>query len=160
MGSLTRFLTPKLKLKVNEPKSAGARPWERKFLGFSFTWGRVPKRRIAPKAALRFQAKVREVTQRTRGRSRERMTTELTRYLQGWIGYFRRCQTPSVLASLEEWVRRRLRSVIWKQWRGGPVRYAELRKRGVGTNLAPHHLGQLATGGTDARPDVAADRCC
>ncbi len=136
MGSVTRFITTKLKLKVNEQKSAVARPWERKFLGFSFTSGRVPKRRIAPKAVLRFQVKVRELTQRTRGRSTEQMATELTRYLQGWIGYFGKCQTPSVLASLEEWVRRRLRSAIWKQWKRGPARYAELRKRGVGTILA------------------------
>jgi RNA-directed DNA polymerase len=96
----------------------------------------VPKRRIAPKAVLRFQAKVRELTQRTRGRSREQMATELTRYLQGWIGYFGKCQTPSVLASLEQWVRRRLRSAIWKQWRRRRARYAELRKRCVGTALA------------------------
>ena len=136
MGSVRRFITTKLKLKVNEQKSAVARPWERKFLGFSFTSGRVPKRRMAPKAVLRFREKVRELTDRTRGRSTEQMATELTRYLQGWIGYFGRCQTPSVLASLEEWVRRRLRSAIWKQWKRGRARYAELRKRGVGTVLA------------------------
>jgi RNA-directed DNA polymerase len=136
MGSVRRFITTKLKLKVNEQKSAVARPWERKFLGFTFTSGRVPKRRMAPKAVLRFRVKVRELTDRTRGRSTEQMATELTRYLQGWIGYFGKCQTPSVLASLEEWVRRRLRSAIWKQWKRGRARYAELRKRGVGTVLA------------------------
>ena len=69
------------------------------------------------------------------------MTTELTRYLQGWIGYFGRCQTPSVLASLEEWVRHRLRSAIWKQWKRGRVRFAELRKRGVGKDLAAQTAG-------------------
>ncbi len=136
MASVRRFITTKLMLKVNEQKSAVARPWERKFLGFSFTSGRVPKRRMAPKAVLRFRVKVRELTDRTRGRSTKQMATELTRYLQGWIGYFGKCQTPSVLASLEEWVRRRLRSAIWKQWKRGPARYAELRKRGVGTVLA------------------------
>jgi RNA-directed DNA polymerase len=136
MGSVRRFITAKLKLKVNEQKSAVARPWERKFLGFSFTSGRVPKRRMAPQAVLRFRVKVRELTDRTRGRSTKQMATELTRYLQGWIGYFGKCQTPSVLASLEEWVRRRLRSAIWKQWKRGRARYAELRKRGVSTVLA------------------------
>ena len=136
MASVRRFITTKLMLKVNEQKSAVARPWERKFLGFSFTSGRVPKRRMAPKAVLRFRVKVRELTDRTRGRSTKQMATELTRYLQGWIGYFGKCQTPSVLASLEEWVRRRLRSAIWKQWKRGRARYAELRKRGVGTVLA------------------------
>jgi len=141
MESLTRFLTTKLKLKVNEQKSAVARPWERKFLGFSFTRNREPKRRIAPKAVLRFKARVRELTRRTRGVSLKRMVDELARYLQGWVGYFGKCQTPSVLASLEEWVRHRLRSAIWKQWQRGKVRFAELRKRGVGKDLAAQTAG-------------------
>src|SRR6184192_3110059 len=116
MESITRFITTKLKLKVNAQKSAVARPWERKFLGFSFTANREPKRRIAPKAVLRFKAKIREVTRRTRGVSTEVMAEDLGRYLRGWLGYFGQCQTPSVLQGLEEWTRHRLRSVIWKQW--------------------------------------------
>jgi len=136
MASIARFITTKLKLKVNEQKSAVARPWERKFLGFSFTWDREPRRRIAPKAVIRFKEKVRELTRRTRGVSIERMAEEVARYLQGWIGYFGECQTPSVLEDLEKWVRHRLRSVIWKQWKRGSVRFAELRKRGVGKDLA------------------------
>src|SRR5919108_2091962 len=95
MASITRFITMKLKLKVNQQKSAVARPWERKFLGFSFTANREPRRRIAPKAVLRFKAKVRELTRRTRGVSVEKMAEELGRYLRGWIGYFGQCQTPS-----------------------------------------------------------------
>ena len=141
MRSITRFITTKLKLKVNEQKSAVARPWERKFLGFSFTWNREPKRRIAPKAVLRFKGKIRELTQRTRGVSVEKMAEELSRYLRGWIGYFGQSQTPSVLQGLEEWTRRRLRSVIWKQWKRGTVRFAELRKRGVGKDLAAQTAG-------------------
>jgi RNA-directed DNA polymerase len=141
MESLKRFIMTKLKLKVNEQKSAVARPWERKFLGFSFTANREPKRRIAPKAVLRFKAKVRELTQRTRGVKVERMAEELGRYLRGWFGYFGRCQTPSVLQGLEEWTRRRLRSVIWKQWKRGTVRFAELRKRGVDKDLAARTAG-------------------
>jgi RNA-directed DNA polymerase len=141
MASITRFITTKLKLKVNEQKSAVARPWERKFLGFSFTANREPKRRIAPKAVIRFKAKVREVTRRTRGVKVEKMAEELGRYLRGWIGYFGQCQTPSVLQGLEEWTRRRLRSVLWKQWDRGPVRFAELRKRGVGKDLAAQTAG-------------------
>jgi len=141
MASITRFITTKLKLKVNEQKSAVARPWERKFLGFSFTANREPKRRIAPKAVIRFKAKVREVTRRTRGVKVEKMAEELGRYLRGWIGYFGQCQTPSVLQRLEEWTRRRLRSVLWKQWDRGPVRFAELRKRGVGKDLAAKTAG-------------------
>jgi RNA-directed DNA polymerase len=141
MASITRFITTKLKLKVNEQKSAVARPWERKFLGFSFTANREPKRRIAPKAVIRFKEKVRELTRRTRGVKVEKMAEELGRYLRGWIGYFGQCQTPSVLQSLGEWTRRRLRSVIWKQWKRGSVRFAELRKRGVGKDLAAKTAG-------------------
>ncbi len=141
MGGMVRFITTKLRLKVNQQKSAVARPWERKFLGFSFTWNREPKRRIAPKAVLRFKERVRELTRRTRGVSIERMAAGLAQYLQGWIGYFGRCQTPSVLQGLEEWTRRRLRSVVWKQWKRGPVRFAALRKRGVSEDLAAQTAG-------------------
>src|ERR1051325_1918386 len=141
MESITRFITTKLKLKVNEQKSAVARPWERKFLGFSFTSGQEPRRRVAPKAVLRFKEKVRELTSRTRGVSIDQMSEELTRYLRGWLGYFGKCQTPSVLQGLEQWLRRRLRSVIWKQWKRGSVRFAELRKRGVGKDLAAQTAG-------------------
>jgi RNA-directed DNA polymerase len=141
MESVTRFIATKLKLRVNEQKSAVARPWERKFLGFSFTNAATPKRRIAPKAVKRFRERVRELTSRTRGVSIERMAEELTRYLRGWIGYFGKCETPSVLEGLEQWARCRLRSVIWKQWKRSPVRFAELRKRGVGKELAVQTVG-------------------
>jgi RNA-directed DNA polymerase len=141
MESVTRFIAKKLKLKVNQQKSAVAQPWERKFLGFSFTRFGSPKRRIAPKAVDRFKGRVRELTRRTRGVSIERMAEELARYLRGWIGYFGKCETPSVLESLEKWIRRRLRSAIWKQWKRGPVRFAELRKRRVGKDLAAQTAG-------------------
>ena len=141
MESVTRFIATKLKLKVNEQKSMVARPWERKFLGFSFTRAVMPKRRIALKAVDRFRGRIRELTSRTRGVSIERMAEELTRYMRGWLGYFGKCQTPSVLQSLEEWTRRRLRSAIWKQWKRGRVRFAELRKRGLGKDLAAQSAG-------------------
>jgi RNA-directed DNA polymerase len=141
MESIARFVTTKLKLKVNAQKSAVARPWGRKFLGFSFTNTRVPKRRIAPKAVARFKERVRGLTRRTRGVSIERMAEDLSRYLRGWIGYFGKCETPSVLQGLERWIRRRLRSAIWKQWKRGTVRFAELRKRGVGRDLAAQTAG-------------------
>src|SRR6516162_3503623 len=136
MASITRFITTKLKLKVNEQKSAVARPWERKFLGFSFTANREPKRRIAPKALARFKEQVRELTRRTRGVSIEEMAGELGRYLRGWHGYFGACETPSVLKELDQWTRRRLRSFLWKQWKRGPVRFKELTRRGVKKDLA------------------------
>jgi RNA-directed DNA polymerase len=141
MASITRFLTTRLKLKVNEQKSAVARPWERKFLGFSFTNGKLPKRRIAPKAVARFKERVRVLTRRTRGVSLDEMVTKLSRYLQGWRGYFSFCETPSVLRDLDSWVQRRLRAVVWKQWRRGKTRYAELRKRSVSRDLAAQTAG-------------------
>src|ERR1700678_3299657 len=133
--SITGFITRRLKLKVNEQKSAVARPAERKFLGFSFTT-RGPKRRIAAKAIVRFKQKVRELTGRTRGISIEQMTKELASYLRGWRSYFGFCETPTVLASLDQWIRRRLRSMIWKQWQRGRVRFARLCARGVNPYLA------------------------
>jgi len=141
MTSIKQFITKQLKLKVNEQKSAVAQPRERKFLGFSFTWQCEPKRRIAPKAIARFKQRVRKLTRRTRGVSVETMVKQLGRYLTGWRGYFGFCQTPSVLQRLDRWLRRRLRSVIWKQWKRGPVRFAELHKRGVGKDLAAQTAG-------------------
>jgi RNA-directed DNA polymerase len=135
MTKVTRFLTRRLKLKVNEAKSAVARPVERKFLGFSFSNNKEPKRRIAPKALLRCKQKIRELTQRTRGISLEQMTKELAAYLRGWKSYFGFCQTPSLLQALDEWIRRRLRCTIWKQWKRGPVRFRKLRQRGVSITL-------------------------
>jgi RNA-directed DNA polymerase len=141
MKSVSEFITQKLKLKVNEQKSAVSKPSKRKFLGFSFTWHREPKRRIAPKAIARFKQRVRELTRRTRGVRVETMVAQLSRYLTGWRGYFRFCQTPTVLRKLEEWTRRRLRSVIWKQWKQARVRFAELTKRGVSKDLAAQTAG-------------------
>jgi RNA-directed DNA polymerase len=135
------YITQKLKLRVNSAKSAVARPWERKFLGLSFTGERQPRRRVAPKAIQRFKAKVTELTRRTRGVSMERMISEVSSYLKGWRGYFSFCETPSVLEGLDQWVRRRLRSVYWKQWKRSGKRFAELTKRGVGKELAAQTVG-------------------
>jgi RNA-directed DNA polymerase len=141
MTNVTRFLARRLKLKVNEAKSAVARPVERKFLGFSFSNNKEPKRRIAPKALLRCKQKVRELTQRTRGISLEQMMKELAAYLRGWKSYFGFCQTLSLLKTLDQWIRRRLRSMIWKQWKRGKQRYAQLRHLGIGRDLAAQTAG-------------------
>ena len=143
MDGVTRFLERKLKLKVNRAKSAVARPRERKFLSFSFTVGRNPKRRIAPKALERFKTRVRELTCRKRGVSLERMVGDLRRYLSGWRAYFGFCQTPSVLQDLDSWIRRRLRCVAWKQWKQGRTRFRELRRRGISTDLAAQSAGSV-----------------
>jgi RNA-directed DNA polymerase len=141
MESVRHFITHRLKLKVNQAKSAVARPGQRKFLGFSFTSERAPRRRIAPKAIARFKERIRDQTQRTRGISLTQMVKTITTYLRGWLGYFGDCQTPSVLQRLETWLRRRLRSVVWKQWKRGRTRFQALRKRGVGQDLAAQTAG-------------------
>jgi len=131
MESIEHFISKRLKLKVNAAKSAVAQPWERKFLGFTFTGNGQPKRLIAPKALARFKQKVRELTRRTRGISVQAMVKQLATYLRGWRGYFGFCQTPSTFRDLDSWVRRRLRCYQWKQWKRGRQRFAELVKRGV-----------------------------
>jgi RNA-directed DNA polymerase len=141
MGSVTRFLTTRLKLTVNAAMGAVARPAARKLLGFSFTAGRRPRRRIAPLAVARCKAKVRGLTRRTRGVSLSQMVGELRPYLTGWRGYFGYCETPSVLVTLDSWIHRRLRCVVWKQWKGGRHRFAALRARGVGRDLAAQAAG-------------------
>ncbi len=115
MAGIEKFLAKRLKLKVNKAKSAVAKPSVRKFLGFSYTGGREPRRRIAPQAIARFKSRVRELTRRTRGRSLVQIVKELSR--------------------------RRLRAVAWKQWKHGPARFAELRRRGVGRDLAAQTAG-------------------
>jgi RNA-directed DNA polymerase len=141
MEGVKRFLTRKLKLKVNESKSAVARPKDRKFLGFSFTGGESARRRIAPQAVLRFKEQIRELTRRTRGISIEQMIGELRTYMIGWRGYFGFCETPSTLRDLDGWTRRRLRCFIWKQWKHGRARFRELRNRGIGIHLAAKTAG-------------------
>src|ERR1700676_360974 len=132
MAGIERFLAKRLKLKVNKAKSAVAKPRVRKFLGFSFTGGREPRRRIAPQAIAHLKAKVRELTRRTGGQSLSQVAKELSRYLIGWRGYFGFCETPWPLRELDRWIRRRLRAIVWKQWKHGRARFAELRRRGVG----------------------------
>lgn len=129
-ASISRFLTDKLRLKVNEAKSAVARPEERKFLGFSIA-NDGSERRIAPKALDKFKDRIREITCRTRGISLQQMIADLTPYLIGWRGYFGFCQTPRVLTNLEAWIRRRLRLYLWRQWRNGHNRFTELRRFGI-----------------------------
>jgi RNA-directed DNA polymerase len=141
MESITRFITQKLKLKVNEPKSAVARPQERKFLGFSFSVGTEVKRVIAPKALDRFKQRIREITRRAKGVSMETTMEELAPYMRGWRSYFGFCETPEVLRSLTSWVRRRLRCALWRQWKTPRRRRAALLALGVPPPLASSMAG-------------------
>ena len=130
MESITQFITQRLKLKVNEAKSAVARPQERKFPGFSFSAGPEVKRVIAPKALERFKGRVREITRRVRGVSMETAMDELAPYMRGWRSYFGFCETPEVLVGLTRWVRLRLRAAIWRQWKTPRRRRAALLELG------------------------------
>jgi RNA-directed DNA polymerase len=141
MAGIEHFLARRLKLTVNRAKSAVARPCQRKFLGFSFTAGSEPRRRIAPQALARFKARVRELTRCTKGARLAQIVDELSRYLIGWRGYFGFCETPSVLRRLDQWIRRRLRAIVWRQWKRGRTRFAALRRRGIGKDLAAQTAG-------------------
>lgn len=132
LASISRFLARRLKLTVNAAKSAVGRPWERKFLGFSFNrWNR---RFVHPAALRAFRAHVRLLTQRTRGRSVQQIAHELALYLRGWHAYFGFADSQSIFKELDSWVRRRLRCYLLKQW--GRRRYRALVARGVSRDLA------------------------
>jgi RNA-directed DNA polymerase len=141
MESLTRFITQRLKLKVNETKSAVAQPQQRKFLGFSFTAGPEVKRIIAPKALDRFKARIRDVTRRAKGVSIEPTIAELAPYMRGWRSYFGFCETPVVLQYLTRWVRLRLRAALWRQWKTPRRRRVALIALGVSPRLASNTAG-------------------
>jgi RNA-directed DNA polymerase len=128
-----RQLYARLRLRINEAKSAVARPWARKFLGYSF-WvgqGRTVRRRVAPEALKAMKQQVRWITGRSRGRSIASMVERLRGYLTGWKEYFRLAETPGIFEDLDKWIRRRLRLVQLKQWKRGTTAYRELRARGV-----------------------------
>jgi RNA-directed DNA polymerase len=141
MASVTQFITKELKLKVNETKSAVARPQERKFLGFSFTAGPEIKRVIAPKALDRFKQRIREITRRAKGVSMQTTIEELAPYMRGWRSYFGYCETPEVLVSLTRWVRLRLRAAMWRQWKTPRRRREALLELGVRIRLARNTAG-------------------
>jgi RNA-directed DNA polymerase len=125
-------------LRINEEKSAVARPWERKFLGYSF-WvapGRIIRRRVAPKALEVMKQRVRQITRRSGGRSMRRVFAELRGYLLGWKEYFRLAETPRIFRDLDEWVRHRLRMVQLKQWRRGKTIYREMKRLGANDQAA------------------------
>ena len=128
-----RRLYARLRLRVNEAKSAVARPWDRKFLGYSF-WvapGRVVKRRVAPKALAAMKERIREITARNGGRSMDRIIAELRSYLTGWKAYFHLAETPDALCDLDKWIRHRMRQAQLKQWKRGSTVYRELKARKV-----------------------------
>ena len=129
--SITRYLEKKLRLKVNEAKSAVDRPWKRKFLGFSFHKQKMIKVRIAPKSLKRVKDKIREITNPTWSISMNERIQRLNQYLTGWIGYYALIDTPSAVERLEEWIRRRMRLCLWHQWKKVRTRIRELKALGL-----------------------------
>ncbi|MDK1104306.1 MAG: group II intron reverse transcriptase/maturase [Actinomycetota bacterium] len=131
LASITRFVQERLKLKVNGAKSAVDRPWKRKFLGYSMTFHKSPRLKVAPASVKRFKGKIRDLCRRGRGRNLGKFIAELAPVLRGWVNYFRLAETPSVFQVLDGWVRRRLRCIIWRQWKRPRTRAKNLMKRGL-----------------------------
>jgi len=131
MASMTRFLADTLKLTVNAAKSAVARPWKRKFLGYSLTWHKAAKLKIAPTSLKRLEDKIREVLKGARGRSLTTVITELNPILRGWMAYFKLTETKKVLEELDGWIRHKLRCILWRQWKRPYTRAMNLMKAGL-----------------------------
>jgi RNA-directed DNA polymerase len=131
LASVTRFLRERLKLTVNTAKSAVDRPWHRSFLGFSMTAHKEPRLRVAPKAVVRFTGKLKDMLRRGRGRSIARTVADLAPVVRGWIGYYRLAEAKGIFEELDGWMRRRLRCVLWRQWKRRPTRAKRLMQRGL-----------------------------
>ena len=131
MASITRFLAEKLKLKVHVAKSAVAEPWKRKFLGYSLTWHKAPKLRIAPTSLQRLDGKIRAVLKGARGRNLTTVIHELNPILRGWAAYFKLTETKRALQERDGWIRRKLRCILWRQWKRPYTRARNLMKAGL-----------------------------
>jgi len=131
MASISGFLADTLKLTVNAAKSAVARPWERKFLGYSLTWHKAPRLRIAPASYQRLENRVREVLKGTRGRSLIATIKELNPILRGWMAYYRLSETRKAPEELDGWIRHKLRCILWRQWKRPYTRATNLMKAGL-----------------------------
>jgi len=131
MASTSRFLADTLKLTVNAAKSAVAHPWKRKFLGYSLTRHKAPKLKIAPTSLKRLDDKIRDVLQGARGRSLKKVIEELNPILRGWMAYFKLAETQRALEELDGWIRRKLRCILWRQWKRPYTRARNLMKAGL-----------------------------
>jgi RNA-directed DNA polymerase len=136
MASLERFLQRRLRLKVNHAKSAVARPWERTFLGYSVTHHHLPRLKVSPASVKRFRVKLRGLLRRGRGQNLGTLLRALAPVLRGWVGYFRLAQVQGPLVHLDQWLRRRLRGLLWRQWKRWPTRVRQLHRRGLALRRA------------------------
>jgi group II intron reverse transcriptase/maturase len=136
LASLTHFLEGKLRLKVNRGKSAVDRPWKRKFLGYTVTNQRAPRLKPALQSIQRAKARLRQITHQGRGRNIRQVIREINQFTRGWIGYFRLATVPHAFEVLDQWLRRRLRKILWEQWRKPKTRYRKLVALGVDAERA------------------------
>lgn len=131
LKSLTEYLAEVLKLKVNQEKSAVDRPWKRKFLGYSMTFHKQPRLKVAASSVDRLKGKIREQVRKGRGRNLGKFIRELTPILRGWANYFRLAETKGIFEELDGWLRRKLRCILWRQWKRPFTRAKNLMKRGL-----------------------------
>ena len=143
MAEITAFLEQRLKLKVNADKSAVARPWQRKFLGYSVTWHRKPKLKIASTSRQRLGEKIRQTLRGVQGQSVRQVIAELNPVLRGWVAYFRLTEEKGVLEELDGWIRRKVRALLWRHWKRGYTRAQNLKRAG----LSHERAWQSATNG-------------
>lgn len=167
LASVTQFLSRQLRLKVNAAKSAVARPWERKFLGYSMTWNQEPRLKVAAASVKRFREKLRAEFRQGRGQNLQQFIEALKPILRGWGNYFRLAEVKNVFEELDGWIRRKLRALLWRQWTRPFTRARSLMKRG----LAEARAWQSATNGRgpwwnagaphmhEALPKSYFDRC-
>jgi len=143
LASLERFLRERLRLKVNRAKSAVARPWERKFLGYSVTWHRLPRLKVSAESVTRFKSALRPMFRAGRGRRLAAVIGDLVPKLRGWVAYFRLAEVKGLFETLDQWIRRKLRALMWRQWKHWKTRIRELIRRG----LPPRRAAYAATRG-------------
>jgi len=136
LDSLERFLNRRLRLRVNREKSAVDRPWRRVFLGYSMTWHKRPRLKVAPTSVKRMKAKLKDMFRKGRGRNPGQFVKELTQMLRGWVNYFRESEVKGIFEELDGWIRRRLRCVIWRQWKRAMPRAKGLMRRGLSEKRA------------------------
>jgi RNA-directed DNA polymerase len=131
MASMTHFLESRLRLKVNRAKSAVDRPWRRTFLGYTVTNQRSPRLKPAPSSVKRAKDRIRQITEQGRGRNIRRVIAEINQFTRGWIGYFRLSSVKQAFDWVDQWLRRRLRKILWEQWKKPKTRYRKLVALGV-----------------------------
>jgi len=136
LASLERFLWNRLRLRVNRMKSAVDRPWRRKFLGYSVTWHKEPRLKVSPESVKRLKDKLRATFRRGRGRALRSVIREVRPLLRGWSAYFRLAEVKGIFADLDAWIRRKLRRIVWKQWKRPRTRLTKLLACGLAPDQA------------------------